>query len=533
MFLSPVPGSPADDDPPTPVDYYHQTKQIFGCMSVNDSGGFASPPLSNRPKKRNKVGTPRSRASTATMECGGDDDGASSNDETADDDLEGYSLRMPGELSARISAAETDGRGRLSMLQRAGPSDEPPAANVNPFAPAESRSNSMTRSRSDSMSDLGHDSFLSRSDSFDLSGRSEAYLDLAGRGQQASSSFLPPPLTAPRGRWGATPRAPSRAEPPEPPDNDTPSRFRSDFEVIKNIGSGSFGTVHKVRCRIDGCLYAVKSTRARFKGSVHREQTLKEVFALAALSSNAASGDGLKHVVRYYQAWIEDERLFIQTELCDASLETRLAANRGDWAPDQVFSFLRQLLLALELLHSKQLVHLDIKPGNVFVQGATYKLGDFGLAARATGGGDVVEGDSRYMSRELLDDDDFRAASAPPRDLTKCDVFSLGATAYEICTGQPLPANGARWHALRDGRLDPLPSADMELCACVARMMHADAPMRPRASELLQLPRLQSEVQLLALQLVKERAHVEVLQQDRSKNETMRRQRLARSNTWA
>ena len=113
------------------------------------------------------------------------------------------------------------------------------------------------------------------------------------------------------------------------PEADVESRFLHDFEVTKVIGGGSFGTVHKVKSRLDGCFYAVKATNAQFKGQLHRDRTLKEVFALAALSARDTASDGLKHIVRYYQAWIEDERLFIQTELCDASLESRVA--RGVW----------------------------------------------------------------------------------------------------------------------------------------------------------------------------------------------------------
>ena len=56
------------------------------------------------------------------------------------------------------------------------------------------------------------------------------------------------------------------------------------------------------------------------------------------------------------------------------------------------------------------------------------------------------------MSKELLDDDDFMSSGGSgPRDLTKCDVFSLGATAFELVRRAPLAANGPAWHALRDG----------------------------------------------------------------------------------
>ncbi|CAM9732894.1 unnamed protein product, partial [Phaeothamnion confervicola] len=62
------------------------------------------------------------------------------------------------------------------------------------------------------------------------------------------------------------------------------SRFREDFEELAVIGGGSFGTVYKVRSRLDGALYAVKCTRRCIKGARDRDVMLKEVHALAGLT---------------------------------------------------------------------------------------------------------------------------------------------------------------------------------------------------------------------------------------------------------
>ena len=102
---------------------------------------------------------------------------------------------------------------------------------------------------------------------------------------------------------------------------------------------------------------------------------------------------------------------------------------------------------------------------------------DGGRAAAATE--DIEEGDSRYMSKDLLD---FN-----PQDLTKCDIFSLGVTMYEVCSGRPLPSCGQEWQDLRNGKLPaPLPRTTLPCLAAMLReMMHPDPRKRPSASELL------------------------------------------------
>jgi serine/threonine protein kinase len=83
------------------------------------------------------------------------------------------------------------------------------------------------------------------------------------------------------------------------------------------------------------------------------------VKALAKVCA-ADSSEEVLHVVRYHQAWIEDERLFMQTELCEESLDGALQAGEK-MGFEEVFDFMRQMLLALDVLHRHGLVHLDVK----------------------------------------------------------------------------------------------------------------------------------------------------------------------------
>lgn len=57
----------------------------------------------------------------------------------------------------------------------------------------------------------------------------------------------------------------------------TKSRFYSDFDVIGELGEGSFGKVYKVLSRLDGCMYAIKAAHRQAKGASDRDRMLKEV----------------------------------------------------------------------------------------------------------------------------------------------------------------------------------------------------------------------------------------------------------------
>jgi len=221
------------------------------------------------------------------------------------------------------------------------------------------------------------------------------------------------------------------------------------------------------------------------EGSTHwndgtLRRMLREVFALAALCQQ----DDFRtfHIVRYQQAWLEDDgTLYIQTELCSATLRDEMSDEKKTI---DVSKLLREVLLALELVHQQGMVHLDIKPENIFVsKNGLYKLGDFGMANAFTESGrkssatpEIEEGDSRYMSKDLLD--------FSPKDLTKCDIFSLGATLYEVCLNKPLPTCGDEWQDLRNGKLGK-GIDEVEFGDIIKEMMHPDSDKRPSATDLL------------------------------------------------
>lgn len=247
------------------------------------------------------------------------------------------------------------------------------------------------------------------------------------------------------------------------------SRYHQEFHEVCLIGTGEFGSVFKCINRLDGCTYAVKKSIKPVAGSINEKNALNEVYAHAVLGKH-------QHVVRYYSAWAEDNHMIIQNEYCNGGSLADLIVGLREAQRYMSEVELRQLLLhvveGLRYIHSMQLVHMDIKPGNIFIskekrllclnydsaddgfdeeemveEEITYKIGDLGHVT-SINNPQVEEGDCRYLPKEILLEDFTH--------LPKADIFALGLTVYEAGGGGPLPKNGPAWHEIREGGLKEL-----------------------------------------------------------------------------
>lgn len=84
-------------------------------------------------------------------------------------------------------------------------------------------------------------------------------------------------------------------------------RYRKQFEELQLLGKGGFGTVMKVKDRLEETLYAVKKIRLHLKVCDDLRQELKshKVFREVSILASSSSLE-LKHTVRYFNSWLED-----------------------------------------------------------------------------------------------------------------------------------------------------------------------------------------------------------------------------------
>lgn len=256
------------------------------------------------------------------------------------DEEEDKPFTLPNRLrasdSTRPSTAPDLGRG----LQVPRPS------NVNPFTPAASRSSK-------------------RPASPDLDEQRDAP---PGGGMRAmrtrSNSIFGSPTKNLLERPSGPGDGPSRGRSPAPKnDRQNIHRYAEEFEQISELGSGEFGTVMKCKFRIDGTFYAIKRSKKPISGLAEEQQLLREVYAHAVISEQP-------HIVRYYSAWKEDNHMLIQNEYCDGgSIEDEIKRRHGrPFSEEELLRIFRHVGEGLRCLHAKKLVHMDIKPGNIFIK---------------------------------------------------------------------------------------------------------------------------------------------------------------------
>ena len=254
----------------------------------------------------------------------------------------------------------------------------------------------------------------------------------------------------------------------------TMSRFRVDFVDLGCIARGGFSKVHKVIGRLDGCQYALKRTSEQLKNERDRSEALREVHVMASLVT-------CPQIVRYHSAWWENDHLYIHMELCEEGCASRMVDSRdGERMNDaQLARCLRDISTALAFAHDRGLAHMDVKPDNIFICKEGFKLGDWGRATQLSGArrsSAVDEGDARYLPPELLNDN-FD-------NLDRSDVFSLGASLYELAIGTSLPSHGSDYQALRQG-VAPRGAVAASLHALCVAMMSPIPLDRPSAADVL------------------------------------------------
>lgn len=204
------------------------------------------------------------------------------------------------------------------------------------------------------------------------------------------------------------------------------------YKILAKIGEGAMGVVYKALDPHINRVLAVKTMSADMDEPELRQRFEREAWAAGSLSH--------KNLITIYDLFEEHGRIFIAMEYLDGEeLKSKIA--RAEPMPlERKLRWMRELSEGLEHAHQKEIVHRDIKPGNIFITRKGHvKILDFGIARIASSDltkSGMVMGTPNYMSPEQV---------MGKRVDHRSDIFSAGAVLYELLTLRK-PFTGKSYH---------------------------------------------------------------------------------------
>lgn len=259
------------------------------------------------------------------------------------------------------------------------------------------------------------------------------------------------------------------------------------------IGSGSFGSVYLGMDAQQGLLMAVKQVSLPTGNSANEERK-KSMLSALEREIDLLKQLQHEHIVQYLDSSIDNQFLNIFLEYVPGGSITTLLKNYGAFEESLVKLWVRQILMGLNYLHEKGIIHRDIKGANILVDNrGGIKISDFGISkkiedvdvfsANARGHRASLQGSVFWMAPEVVKQTGHSS---------KADIWSVGCVIVEMLTGEhPFPKANQMQAMFRIGtyaKPDTPPDISPEAEDFLAKTFEIDHNLRPSATELLEHP---------------------------------------------
>ncbi|QRV73102.1 Cdc2-related kinase, arginine/serine-rich [Ceratobasidium sp. AG-Ba] len=253
-------------------------------------------------------------------------------------------------------------------------------------------------------------------------------------------SMPPPAAVRPRldrPQEYVSPATTSKSSPIPPPENKslksvppTPKRITkitSDYQIMCQVGEGTFGKVYKARLIAQSDTYvALKRIRMEGEKDGFPVTAMREIKLLQSLRH--------ENVINLHEMMVSKGNVFMVFEYMDHDLTGVLSQTQFSFTPAHLKSLCAQMLSGLAYLHQKSVIHRDMKGSNILLNNhGELKLGDFGLA--------------RFYSKRRRSDYTNRVITLwyrPPELLLgatvygpEVDMWSAGCIMLELFTTKP------------------------------------------------------------------------------------------------
>lgn len=299
------------------------------------------------------------------------------------------------------------------------------------------------------------------------------------------------------------------AEDGEEPDEELDSFLKGNsFDNIKwmqgaLIGQGSFGSVFLALHAVTGELMAVKQVEVPSNSNSILDKRKESMVAALKREINLLRDLQHENIVQYLGSNSDEHHFNIFLEYVPGGSVAAMLNSYGQLQEPLIRNFVRQILTGLSYLHSRDIIHRDIKGANVLVDNkGQVKISDFGISKRveasallqpAKNGGHVhrpsLQGSVFWMAPEVVKQTSYTR---------KADIWSLGCLIVEMFTGtHPFPNCSQLQAIFQIGNSSAKPNtpenASEEGKAFLKQTFEIDHEKRPSADELLLSPFLKRD----------------------------------------
>lgn len=204
---------------------------------------------------------------------------------------------------------------------------------------------------------------------------------------------------------------------------DTNVNFES-FEILNTLGAGTFGKVFKVRHKQTKQIFAMKV--------INKKQLIKnQQLRYAVTECNVLKQIDHPFIIKLHYSFQTPDYLYMVLDYCPGG-DLAFYVMKDVFEEDEAKFFIAELVLAIEKLHSCNIIYRDLKPENILIDVEGHiKLADFGLAKEGIADNKVTTsfcGSPAYLSPEMVN---RRGAGK------SADIYGIGAVLYEMVYGSP------------------------------------------------------------------------------------------------
>ncbi|KAF7729974.1 hypothetical protein EC973_003387 [Apophysomyces ossiformis] len=195
-----------------------------------------------------------------------------------------------------------------------------------------------------------------------------------------------------------------------------------DYELLETLGTGTFGRVHLAKEKKTKKYHAIKVLK---KAEVVRLKQVEHINSERQVLSQV----NFPFIVQLFRTFQDHQNLYMVQEYVIGGEVFRHLRRAGRFSNDMTRFYAAEIVLAIEYLHSKNIIYRDLKPENLLLDAQGHiKITDFGFSKKVEDRTFTLCGTPEYLAPEIIQSKGHSKA---------VDWWSLGILCFEMLAGYP------------------------------------------------------------------------------------------------